>query len=356
MATHKPIDFPIPEYCKRIQVNAEANGQWPGYLHDNDSSDNISIKNPNYCELTALYSMWKNCKANIQGLFHYRRYLSGQKLSGQFVSCWNQINAADPNDIVKLALKRSEIISALETYDIILATPVGYDNVMTIGEEFRAACYWKDTRELWRVIEEKYPDYLPSLEYAFSQNHYYGCNMFVARRDFVDNYCTWLFDILGEVEKRTSLEGYDTQHKRIYGYMAEHLLNVYVHRHNLKVKSFTRIYIISESRLATLLKKIPFLLKTVRALRKYLRRDTVSRTETEKFYVSVIHHNAYSVAEFTPKNPDNFIHDLEETMPEFELRAKSEEKIFAPRVILSSETPEDVRKSLFELGVRVIIR
>ena len=123
-----------------------------------------------------------------------------------------------------------------------------------------------------------------------------------------------------------------------------------------KSRAFTRIYVISESRLATLLKKIPFLLKTVRALRKYLRRDTVSRTETEKFYVSVIHHNAYSVAEFTPKNPDNFIYDLEETMPEFELRAKSEEKIFAPRVILSSETPEDVKKSLFELGVRVIIR
>lgn len=300
--------------------------------------------------------MWKNCKADIQGLFHYRRYLSGQKLSGQFISYWNQIKVANLNDIVKLALKRSEIINALETYDIILATPVGYDNVMTIGEGFRAACYWEDTRELWKVIEEKYPDYLPSLEYAFSQNHYYGCNMFVARRDFVDNYCTWLFDVLGEVEKRTSLEGYDTQHKRIYGYMAEHLLNVYVHRHNLKVKSFTRIYVISESRLATLLKKIPFLLKTVRALRKYLRRDTVSRTETEKFYVSVIHHNDYSVAEFTPKNPDNFIHDLESAMPEFESRAKNEWKIFVPRVILSSETPESIRKSLFELGVRVIIR
>ena len=97
-------------------------------------------------------------------------------------------------------------------------------------------------------------------------------------------------------------------------------------------------------------------MKTVRALRKYFRRDTVSRTETEKFYVSVIHHNIYSITEFTPKTPDNFIHDLESSLQEFESCAKSEGKIFAPRVILSSEPPEAVRKSLFELGVRVINR
>ena len=76
IATHQPIDFAIPDYCRKIQVNAESNGQWPGYLHDNDTPDNISLKNQSYCELTALYSMWKNCEADIQGLFHYRRFIS----------------------------------------------------------------------------------------------------------------------------------------------------------------------------------------------------------------------------------------------------------------------------------------
>ena len=300
--------------------------------------------------------MWKNCNADIQGLYHYRRYISGQNLKGQFISNWNQINTSNPNDIARMALARSEIISALENCDIILAAPIAYDSVMTMGEMFRNACYWKDIRELYRVIEEKYPDYVPSLEYALSLNHYYGCNMFIARRDFVDGYCAWLFDILGETEKGISLEGYDTQHKRIYGYFSEHLLNVYVHRHNLRVRSFTRIFLTPERRSANILKKIPFAVKTVRALRKFFKRDTISTKETAKFSVSVIHHNDYSVTEFTPKNPDNFIHDLESALPEFEALAKSEGKIFAPRVIISSETPESVRKSLFELGVRVIKR
>ena len=36
VATHKKIDFALPDYCSKIQVNAERNGQWEGYLHDNE--------------------------------------------------------------------------------------------------------------------------------------------------------------------------------------------------------------------------------------------------------------------------------------------------------------------------------
>ena len=82
VAAHKPIECTLPEHCKLIQVNAKANGEWPGCLHDSDGHDNISSKNPNYCELTALYSMWKNSKADINGLFHYRRFL-GADLIGK---------------------------------------------------------------------------------------------------------------------------------------------------------------------------------------------------------------------------------------------------------------------------------
>ena len=60
IATHKKMkQFSLKNYSV-LQVGAEGKESF-GYLRD-DSGDNISHKNPNYCELTGLYWIWKNDK------------------------------------------------------------------------------------------------------------------------------------------------------------------------------------------------------------------------------------------------------------------------------------------------------
>ncbi len=257
VATHKPIDFALPDYCKKIQVNAEANGQWPGYLHDNDNPDNISLKNPNYCELTALYSMWKNCKADIQGLCHYRRYFSGIDTPQK-----STIVIPVPN-LLQSAVSEHQIIASLEDTDVIVSLPYA-PYPLNAFEDLRKFVYLKDIRIMRGVIHEYYPNYSESLEHIFSLKHISYCNMFIARRNFVDDYCTWLFDVLGKMEGRVSLNSYDTDHKRIYGYLAEVLLNVYIHKNNLRCKYFQLInpFVMSRAEYYTknvknMLKKVP---------------------------------------------------------------------------------------------------
>ena len=64
----------------------------------------------------------------------------------------------------------------------------------------------------------------------------YPANMMVCSRRVLDAYCTWLFAILEEVERNTDLTGYTVQEARIYGYLSERLLGVWLAKQNLRVK------------------------------------------------------------------------------------------------------------------------
>ena len=75
---HKPCDLPQDDFFLPIHVGAAISDFDLGLQRDDQvcgqPCDNISKKNPNYCELTALYYIWKNTDDTFVGLVHYRRY------------------------------------------------------------------------------------------------------------------------------------------------------------------------------------------------------------------------------------------------------------------------------------------
>ncbi|MDE5839925.1 MAG: DUF4422 domain-containing protein, partial [Muribaculaceae bacterium] len=89
---------------------------------------------------------------------------------------------------------------------------------------------------LENVIKEKYPEYWQSYyKIMYRNNKLSHCNMFIMKNELFQDYSAWLFDILFEVERRVYISKYTNQ-ARIFGYMSEYLLNVYIYHHRLKAK------------------------------------------------------------------------------------------------------------------------
>ena len=79
-----------------------------------------------------------------------------------------------------------------------------------------------------QIVIEIYPDYLETLNKVMGRTWQHKFNTFIMDRKNLDSYCTWLFNILFEMEKRTDLDAYDVYQGRVLGYIAERLLDVWL--------------------------------------------------------------------------------------------------------------------------------
>ena len=89
VATHKKYEMPKDDIYIPLHVGAEGKEDI-GFIKDN-TGDNISEKNPYFCELTGLYWAWKNLNADYIGLVHYRRHFClKKKISKQIYECFKR--------------------------------------------------------------------------------------------------------------------------------------------------------------------------------------------------------------------------------------------------------------------------
>lgn len=61
-------------------------------------------------------------------------------------------------------------------------------------------------------------------------------NMFLMKRDIFDGYCQWLFDILFEVERQVDISAYSQYDRRVFGFVSERLLDVYLEANGIPYK------------------------------------------------------------------------------------------------------------------------
>ena len=231
ICAHKEVPLPQHPYFLPVQAGAALHELILGYQPDNEG-DNISIKNPHFCELTCHYWAWKNLKnVDIVGLNHYRRYFDFKKKWPQFSADKHFI----PTDIfLKQDYQFPDLETILKKYDIIL--PIARHWRVSNTQQYADYHIAKDWEMLRQIIKDRSPEYIPAFEKTMDcSNKAVGYNMFIMRWEHFDAYSEWLFEILFEVERRVPPID-DPVQSRIYGYMSERLINVFCKHHHLRIK------------------------------------------------------------------------------------------------------------------------
>ena len=225
IATHKKYWMPQDDMYLPIHVGAEGKTLDLGYQKDN-VGENISKKNANYCELTGLYWVWKNLDADFIGLAHYRRHF-----------CLNKIKVGKKESIIT----KKQVEELLKDVDILLPKPRNYF-IETNYNQYVHAHHAIDLDETRKIIEGKYPNYLKAFDESMKSTIGHRFNMFIMKKDKFDEYCSWLFDILFELENRLDISNYSVNDARVFGFVSERLLDVWLYTKNYKYKDLPYIF------------------------------------------------------------------------------------------------------------------
>lgn len=211
VACHKPDTVYSDDVYTPIHVG-RAISNYKDEMADmigDDTGDNISEKNPYYCELTAQYWGWKNLDCEYIGLCHYRRYFE------------TIVTEENVDDLLG------------EKYDIMLVRPM-YEK-RCVSTRLRLATCTEDYYIFYQCLIKLYPRYKSVVDKFVGSNMVVPFNMFLMKKDLFDKFAEWQFSVLKEMEKYVRLSGY-TRCRRLYGYMAEMMLPIYCYQNNLKVR------------------------------------------------------------------------------------------------------------------------
>ncbi len=235
---HKECELPNDPYLLPIHVGAALGTAKLDMQRDDEfqgeSCDNISAKNPSYCELTAVWWAWKHLRRLMPGLEyvginHYRRYFDFGS-----VPVGKDMVVRPESEVRSYRVDDAKLAQFLGKYEVII--PRVIHNPYSTFTDY---CYWRigdDLRTTMRVIHEMCPEYDDSVyEVIMRSNKLSPYSMGIMPWHVFDEYCAWLFPVLAEVEMRCDISSYDAVQGRIYGYIAERLWNVWLHRHGTTV-------------------------------------------------------------------------------------------------------------------------
>ncbi len=267
VAYHKEWPYFGNEVFVPVQVGrVRANKVLP--IQGDDYGDNISSLNPYYCEMTATYYLWKNCKADYKGLCHYRRFFSFEKETlishllsnlasfitkiyslfkpglnftkthSEFLNIENSLDTINHSEKIILKYLKSNDTDIICTKN---ATP----STRSVFIHFSHLIGLKAMTILDNLMKDSplYPYYKKILE---GNSYTYG-NMVIMKTVLFDEYCNFIFPILeAHYKQLRGCEEYDNPaYSRVTGYVAEILTATFIasKKTSCSIKKMSTIFI-----------------------------------------------------------------------------------------------------------------
>ena len=201
-----------------------------------ETGENISELNRYFAEITALYWIYKNTNTPFVGMFQYRRYLSINNNANypmlEFPSMRfrhlgiNHLKGFSKEFLHSLELEKKYILPWFITHDILVSEPIKLNSY----EQYKQEHVISDLDKALEIINKKYPEmYDFAVKTLNSEEGFYPTNMFITRRDILNNYASWLFSILLPLynDIKDDLQTRDTEQKLALAYLSERLFTVY---------------------------------------------------------------------------------------------------------------------------------
>jgi hypothetical protein len=221
---------------------SEEDSRWlKNNLIGDDSGENISILNREFCELTALYWIWKNDRnSDIVGLMHYRRhFIFNQSVYDKHENdeekiCYGCIHFPIINKKYqkKIWLTDEYLNSFLDKDKIIL--PIEGDlsrfGITSLWDDYSSripGAHLDDLERLSSYVKLKHHDISIFLEDYLNGTKKLMYQMMIIPKKEYDKYCQFLFSIIFGLSDKIDTRFYSSNGKRTIGYLAEILYGVY---------------------------------------------------------------------------------------------------------------------------------
>lgn len=219
VAAHKAYRMPTDDMYVPIHVGKalHADTDLGERFVADDTGNNISSLNNYYSELTALYWIWKNGDAEYRGLVHYRRHFETANVA-------TRVTRRNRFDKI---VGESEVAKLFTDADIILPRKRNYV-IETVRSHYAHTFPVEQLDTARDIIQSTAKEYVHAFDNVMAGTKAHMFNMMIMRDDKLDEYCSWLFPILFELQRHIDPSQYDPFNARYPGRISEMLLDVWL--------------------------------------------------------------------------------------------------------------------------------